>query len=143
MFSELTEALGSELRRTVFRKLAELPYLTSCSHRGKYYTLRAACRFDASGLWCNRGIWFSTCGTLLEASRRFVERVPAGYSANELDNAHHVRTRQTLLALLHRQVIERERIGGVFIYLALEPAERQRQITARAKIAQVAVGVCV
>jgi len=39
-------------------------------------------------------------------------------------------------------VIERERIGGVFIYLALEPAERQRQVIARAKIAQVAWGVC-
>ena len=139
-FSELAEALGTESRMTVFRKLAELPYLTSYSHRGKYYTLRATCRFDTSGLWSHRGVWFSTYGTLLETSRRFVERAPAGYSAQELDNALHVETRQTLLALLHRQVIERERIGGVFIYLALEPAERQRQVIARAKIAQVAVG---
>ena len=139
-FSELSEALGTESRMTVFRKLAELPYLTSYSHRGKYYTLRSTCRFDASGLWSHRGIWFSTHGTLLETSRRFVERASAGYSAQELDNALHVQTRQTLLALLHRRLIERERIGGVFIYLALEPVEQQRQITARAKIAQVAVG---
>jgi len=75
-------------------------------------------------LWVNAGIWFSTYG----------------YSANELDNALLLQTRQTLLARLHRQVIERKRIGGPFIYLALESAERRRQITARAKIAQVAGG---
>lgn len=139
-FSELADALGTESRMTVFRKLAELPYLTSYSHRGKYYTLKPTCRFDASGLWSHRGIWFSTYGTLLETSQRFVERAPAGYSANELDNALHVETRQALLALLHRQRIERERISGVFIYLALDPAERQQQITARSRIAGVAVG---
>ena len=139
-FSQLAQALGTESRMTVFRKLAELPYLTSYSHRGKYYTLRGTCRFDGSGLWSHRGIWFSTYGTLLETSRRFVERAPAGYSAKELDNAVHVQTRQTLLALLHRQAIEREKIGGTFIYLALESTQRQRQITARAKIAKVVVG---
>ena len=48
-FDQLAEALGTGSRMTVFRKLAELPYLTSYSHRGKYYTLRASCQFDASG----------------------------------------------------------------------------------------------
>ena len=36
-FEQLADALGTRPRMTVFRKLLELPYLTSYSHRGKYY----------------------------------------------------------------------------------------------------------
>jgi hypothetical protein len=125
---------------TVFRKLAELTYLTSYSHRGKYYTLRSSCEFDPSGLWSHRGIWFSSDGTLLDTSKRFVERASAGYSANELDNALHVQTRQSLLLLVHKQLISRQRIGEAFIYFALDQVRRQRQINARSKLAQVPVG---
>lgn len=139
-FEQLAKALGTQARITVFRKLAQLPYLTSYSHRGKYYVLRSTCRFDAGGLWSHRGIWFSSWGTLLQTSQQFVERAPAGYSAVELDNALHVETRQTLLELLRRQLIEREQIGGVFIYLAMNQRVRDRQIAARHKIARVAVG---
>lgn len=139
-FDQLADALGTPARMTVFRKLTELTYLTSYSHRGKYYALKSSCRFDASGLWSHRGAWFSTDGTLLGTSKRFIERAPAGYCANELDNALHVQTRQALLQLLHRQLIKREKIGGVFVYLALNEAERYRQINARRKLAQVPLG---
>ena len=139
-FEQLAEALGTSSRMTVFRKLAELPYLTSYSHRGKYYTLRSSCEFDPSGLWSHRGIWFSTDGTLLNTSKRFVEQAAAGYSANELDNALHVQTRQSLLQLVHRQLISRQRIGEALIYFALDQAQRRRQISARSKVAQVPVG---
>lgn len=139
-FEQLADALGTESRMTVFRKLAELPYLTSYSHRGKYYTLRSSCQFDASGLWSHRGIWFSTDGTLLDTSKRFVEQAPGGYSASELDNALHVETRQSLLHLVHRHLIERQRFGAAFVYFALDQQRRQRQISARGKIAQVPVG---
>jgi hypothetical protein len=139
-FEQLADALGTQSRMTVFRKLTELPYLTSYSHRGKYYALRSSCQFDASGLWSHRGIWFSTDGTLLDTSKRFVEQAPAGYSASELDNALHVQTRQSLLHLVHRHLIERQKIGGSLIYFALDQAQRRRQISARGKIAQIPVG---
>ncbi len=139
-FEQLAEALGTSSRMTVFRKLTELPYLTSYSHRGKYYTLRSSCEFDMIGLWSHRGIWFSADGTLLDTSQRFVQRAPAGYSASELDNALHVQTRQTLLHLVHKHLISRQRIGEVFIYFALNQARYQRQLSARSKIAQVLVG---
>jgi hypothetical protein len=139
-FEQLADTLGTESRMTVFRKLAQLPYLTSYSHRGKYYTLRSSCQFDASGLWSHRGIWFSTDGTLLDTSKRFVDQAPAGYSASELDNALHVETRQSLLHLVHRHLIERQRFGGAFIYFSLDQQWRQRQISARGKITEVPVG---
>ena len=136
-FEQLTEALGTQSRVTVFRKLGSLPYLTSYSHRGKYYALRSSCQFDAAGLWSHEGVWFSAYGTLLDTCMQFVERSPAGYSASDLDNALHVQTRQALLQLLHRGSIEREKIGGLFVYLALDPQQRQRQIGARLKSAQL------
>jgi hypothetical protein len=139
-FEQLAAALGTQARMTVFRKLSEVAYLTSYSHRGKYYALKSSCQFDATGLWSHQGTWFSTYGTLLDTCKQFVERAPAGYSANELDSALHVETRQTLLHLLHKRLIEREKIGGLLIYLALEQAERQRQISARRKSAQVGAG---
>src|SRR5208337_4521665 len=48
---ELKQALGTPVDVTVFRKLKLLDYLTSYSHRGRYYTLREIVRFDADGLW--------------------------------------------------------------------------------------------
>ena len=48
---QLQAALGNPARCTVFRKLGELEYLSSYSHRGKYYTLRSVARFTAQGLW--------------------------------------------------------------------------------------------
>ena len=43
---ELKQALGTSVNVTVFRKLKPLAYLTSYSHRGRYYTLREIARFD-------------------------------------------------------------------------------------------------
>ncbi len=138
-FDQLAEALGTKARTTVFRKLSELTYVTSYSHRGKYYALRSFCQFDARGLWAYRDIWFSAHGTLLDTCRQFVEQAPAGYTAKELDGALRVQTRQTLLRLLRRRLIERKTIGGLLIYLAPEQAGRERQISARRKIAQVEI----
>ena len=58
---------------TVFRKLAELPYRTSYSHRGRYYTWDEAACFDDLGLWCFGSVWFSTYGTLLPTVAVLVE----------------------------------------------------------------------
>src|SRR5215210_2489540 len=48
---ELKQALGTPVDVTVFRKLKPLDYLTSYSHRGRYYTLLEIARFDDRGLW--------------------------------------------------------------------------------------------
>jgi len=48
---ELKQALGTTATMTVFRRLKELGYQTSYSHRGKYYTLAEIPEFDPWGLW--------------------------------------------------------------------------------------------
>ena len=81
---ELKQALGTAVDVTVFRKLKPLDYLTSYSHRGRYYTLREIARFDDHGLWSQADVWFSRFGTLLATAEAFVNRSPRGYFADEL-----------------------------------------------------------
>ena len=44
--AQLKTALGTAVDLTVFRKLSALPYRTSYSHRGAYYTLYTIARYD-------------------------------------------------------------------------------------------------
>jgi hypothetical protein len=48
---QLKAALGTTVDLTVFRKLSALPYRTSYSHRGAYYTLDTLAQYDDWGLW--------------------------------------------------------------------------------------------
>jgi len=78
---DLKGVLGTSADATVFRKLAELEYQTSYSHRGRYYTLDETARFDELGLWSFRQVWFSRFGTLVNTASAVVEASDAGYSA--------------------------------------------------------------
>src|SRR5215831_17693000 len=62
---ELKRALGTSADITVFRKLKELSYRSSYSHRGRYYTLEEIPQFDPLGLWSFREVWFSRFGNLV------------------------------------------------------------------------------
>ena len=128
---ELMGALGTTVRMTVFRKLQELPYVTSYSHRGKYYALKPQCQFDQNGLWTHNDVWFSVYGTLLATGKQFIEQSTAGYAAAELDAVRHVQTKQALWHLYRQSLIHRETFGGVIVYLAREARERHRQSVAR------------
>ena len=81
---ELKAALGTEVDVTVFRKLKDLGYRTSYSHRGGYYTLNEIALFNDWGLWSFRSVCFSRHGTLVDTCEAFVSASEAGYFAEEL-----------------------------------------------------------
>ena len=60
----LCRALKTRSRLSVFRRLALLGYLTSCTHPARYYTLREIPQFDEFGLWHYGGVGFCRAGTL-------------------------------------------------------------------------------
>src|SRR5258708_1805566 len=93
---ELKHALGTSVDVTVFRKLKPLDYLTSYSHRGRYYTLHEIAHFDEKGLWSHANVWFSQFGTLLASAESFVNRSPRGYFAEELARDLHVDVQDAL-----------------------------------------------
>lgn len=128
---ELKKALGTEVDVTVFRKLKQLSYRTSYSHRGSYYTLNETAQFDAKGLWSFESVWFSRQGTLLATAEALVKNCEAGYFVEELDDVLHVGTKDPLLRLVEQERIARESLSGLYLYCSIEPALRQRQLRAR------------
>jgi hypothetical protein len=128
---ELKKALGTQVDVTVFRKLRQLAYRTSYSHRGRYYTLDESARFDQDGLWSFQSVWFSRWGTLLDTAEAFVDNSRAGRLVEELDHLLHVGTKEPLLRLVQRQRIARETVGGLYLYCSVDPVVRERQLLAR------------
>ena len=102
---ELKRALGSNVDMTVFRKLAELGYHSSYTHRGKYYTLAELVSFDGLGLWSYQGIRFSRWGSLVTTVKTLVTRAEAGYADDELRAVLHAEVKQPLTQLQRRGLI--------------------------------------
>jgi hypothetical protein len=129
--ADLKTALGTTSRMTVFRKLAALGYLTSYSHRGKYYTLETLPRFDSQGLWSHGDIWFSRVGTLMATAESFVAESEGGYFVCELDKVLHVSTKKVLQNLVLEERLSREKVSGWYLYCAPDASTRREQLRAR------------
>ena len=128
---ELMAALGTDAKRTVFRKLSELAYRSSYSHRGRYYTLDELAHFDERDLWSFQDVWFSSYGTLLATSAATVAAAEAGYFVDELDNLLHVGTKDVLRKLVADARLAREKLTGQFLYCATAPGRKAQQLLAR------------
>jgi len=124
---DLKEALGTSGTMTVFRQLKALGYRSSYSHRGKYYTLQEIPDFDEQGLWRWHSVWFSRYGNLVETARTFVEEADRGFTASELESLLHVESKRALLHLYRTHRVARDRIGGVYVYLAKERGQQCHQ----------------
>jgi len=125
----------------VFRKLKYLDYLTSYTHRGRFYTLPEIAHFDDHGLWSHEGVWFSRHGTLLATVEIFVNQSPQGYYAQELADDLHAEVQQPLRHLVEQQRLARSEIEGQFLYTASDSIQRRQQILARHSAQAVPVAV--
>src|SRR5713226_3043082 len=128
---ELKQALGTTVDTTVFRKLKELSYRSSYSHRGRYYTLAEIPQFDPHGLWSFQSVWFSRWGNLVNTVETLVNGAPKGYFANELQQILQVEVKDTLLQLVEQRRIARQQITGLFLYCSQDAAVRRHQVLAR------------
>ena len=113
---QLKAALGTTVDLTVFRKLSALPYRTSYSHRGAYYTLDPLAQYDDWGLWSYRDIYFSRHGTLLDTAATLVTQAPAGYFTDELEAVVHVAAKDALRQLAQQgRLYRRDAKAAIFI----------------------------
>jgi hypothetical protein len=128
---QLKATLGNPARCTLFRKLAQLDYLSSYSHRGKYYTLRSIARFTEPGIWSCQSVWFSCFGNLLQTAEILVAQSEAGYSAAELKDILHVKTKHALTHLVRCGLLQRKKFNSVYIYLSAENTVARTQKKAR------------
>jgi len=127
--AQLITAMDNPARSTIFRKLEQMEYLSSYSHRGKYYTLRSIARFNVLGLWDYRSVCFSRFGNLLDTAQAFVHDSEAGYTATELKDVLHVKTKHALTQLYRSGRVQRDQFDSVYVYLSIENqiADQQRK----------------
>jgi len=137
---QLADALGTRVKRTVFRKLRELGYRTSYSHRGRYYTLDEVADFDEDGLWSYEAVWFSIHGTLLATVEAMVDAGEYGYFIDELDNVLHVGTKDAVSKLVRDGRLGRKKVGGRYLYGSAESVRRRQQVLARKVYAERTLG---
>ncbi|HXY48338.1 MAG TPA: hypothetical protein VEI01_02725 [Terriglobales bacterium] len=138
---ELKRVLGTKTNLTVFRKLKQLDYLASYTHRGRFYTLPEIAHFDDHGLWSHEGVWFSRHGTLLATAEIFVNQSSQGYYAQELADDLHAEVQQPLRHLVAQQRLARMEMEGQFLYTAIESISRRQQMLARRSAQAVPVAV--
>ena len=124
---ELKKALGTNSSMTIFRKLKELGYISSCSNSGKYYSLLQIAQFDIRGLWSYKSVLFSIYGTLGETLRVLIEESEKGYSCGELEKLLKVKPNEALLDLIKKKRIYREKVFGMYIYFSNTSSVRKRQ----------------
>jgi hypothetical protein len=128
---QLKSALDTAGTMTVFRRLKTLGYLSSYSHRGKYYTLLGIPEFDEQGLWAYHSVWFSRHGNLVATVKEFVKEATAGWTAQELERILHVEVKRPLLQLYQGKAIHREKFSGMYTYFSASGDKRRSQLLMR------------
>jgi hypothetical protein len=121
----LKTVLQTNSRMTVFRNLKQLPYKSSYSHCGKFYTLDNLAKYNKHGIWNYNNIYFSKYGTLKNSVLENIEKSRTGYTSLELGGLFHVPVYNTVLDLYNANKINREQIGKEYVYLSIKNEEAQ------------------
>jgi hypothetical protein len=137
---ELKNTLGTTTDLTVFRKLKLLDYLSSYTHRGRYYTLREVACFDDAGLWSQDGVWFSRYGTLVATLEAFVNQAPGGWFADELAAILHAEVQDPLHDLVRAERLRRSKMAGRFLYTSADSRQARDQLRTRQTAQSVPLG---
>jgi len=128
---DVQAALQGASRATAFRYLAQVPYRRSYNRNGRYYTLYDPACYDRFGLWSRGDVHFSVDGSLRATVRRLVHEAEGGATHRELQDRLRVRIRTTLLDLLRKGEVDRERLTEVYVYLHIDPVVQKEQIRRR------------
>lgn len=125
--SEMKTALGTNSTMTIFRKIKQLNYISSCSHSGKYYALKRFIKFNNDGLWFFNSILFSSYPSLAETIKALIYNSEQGYTAREINDMLDVKPNESLIGLIKGKVICREKISGKFVYFSKNKAIKKQQ----------------
>jgi len=130
-FKEICEYLNSTARMTIIRRLRDLSYITSYSHKGKYYTIESIAKFSEEGLWSYKSVYFSEFDTLINTCYHLINNSVSGYTAKDLQNKLHVDAKLSLIGLYKKDKLYREKYRGEYVYFAKYFPRRKQQIIIR------------
>jgi hypothetical protein len=128
---EIKKHLNSNVTMTIMRKLNDLSYLSSYSHKGKYYTLGTVPKFSDKGLWSYNSVYFSKYDTLKNTCYQFLNNSQSGYTTQDMDQMLNVSSRLPLLNLHKEEKIFRAKFGSTFVYFSGNKQLKQQQIIIR------------
>lgn len=131
MLDEIKTVLQTDVTMTIMRKLKELSYLSSYSHRGKYYTLATIPRFSDLGLWTYHAVHFSKYSTLVNTCLQIVSNSVCGYTVKELDKVLEVSVRLPTLNLFNEGELFRAAFGEEYVYFSRNNQRRKQQMAIR------------
>lgn len=128
---EIKNHINNDVTMTIMRKLNELSYFSSITHRGKYYTLETIPKFSKQGLWNYKSIYFSKYGTLKNTCQNFINKSQSGYSIKELDKLLTVSVRLSVHNLHKEKKLYRSTYNGEYVYFSIEKRIRNQQVIIR------------
>jgi hypothetical protein len=118
--AEIQQELKSSLR-TIRRRLQSWGALASFNHNSRFYTLPELPQFNEQGLWFHRDIGFSRHGHLPQTIVALVLQSPAGLTAAELGQHLRLDPRSFLWQFHQHPSLQREKLGGLYVYFAADP----------------------
>ena len=124
---ELKAVLQTNVTMTVFRKLKQLDYLSSCSHSGKYYSLRRFIKFNDNGYCFVNSILFSAYPTLPETIKVIIEDSRQGLTAKEIEKKLRIKPNESLLQLVKDKGVIRKKMRGNYVYFSIDSTKRTQQ----------------
>ncbi len=128
--TEIQQTLKSSIR-TIRRRLQVWGALASFNHNSRFYTLPELAQFDEDGLWFHRDIGFSRHGHLPQTIVALVVQSPAGLTAAELGQRLRLDPRSFLWQFHQHPSLQREKLGGLYVYFAADPVLAARQKAVR------------
>lgn len=126
MIQPLAERMNYSIP-SVRRFLAKTGYFSSITHNGKWYTLASIPRFSSKGLWFYRDIGFSRHGPLTHTLVNLVEKSTSGMTADQLGQLLRCRCHAVLVQLCRKEQLQRQKHGGSYVYLAIDPVKADVQ----------------
>ena len=122
---EIRGVLGGVSEATARRRLRSVPYRSSYSHNGRYYTLFEEGKFDRWGLWSYEGVRVSRDGTLTATVERLIGESESGWTRRELQELLGVSVQTVLTTLRARGKVDRARVGPAYVYVSAASAPQQ------------------
>jgi hypothetical protein len=132
--AQIQQELKSSVR-TIRRRLQAWGALASFNHNSRFYTLPELPQFDEHGLWFHRDIGFSSHGHLPQTIVALVLQSPAGLTGCELGQRLRLDPRSFLWPFHQHPSLQREKVGGHYVYFAADPELATRQKALRSAAA--------
>ncbi len=130
---DILKALGTNSWMTAYRQLKKIGYIASFTHTCSYYTLKEIPAFDEYGIWFFGEIGFSKWGNLQHSIKYLIQVSDGGKTHEEIQQQLRTRALNALQKLVETNTVAREKVGGVYTYVSLDPDLGGKQIDKRRK----------